>query len=438
MKRLTAFLLAAALCAGLFGCAQQELRSPISFYYCRTEPDFSGADGVIAPEVRELAGIEDDLDAILKLYFQGPVSRDLESLLPRECPVPQWRIDGDTMYLHFAPELADLSGVELTLAATCVTRTFLPMTGCTKLIFTAEDRRLNGEAALELTLDDLYLRDDSMDRLRGEYVVYYTDDSHRYLIGRSITTDLTNREDLPALLLEQMRTPPEGTRLHSLIPPDTQIRSTVLDNGSCSIDLSQAFVTNRFYSHTEQLLTLTGIVNTLCNISQIRRVEFSVEGDLLLNYGALSISGSLIPDERSLGPVRTGLGELEATVYLAHGQQPGLFPIPVRLQQTAGLSPAALVMRLLLSDTGENDLQTYIPTGTRLNSIRVERRICHVDLSEEFLDKADPTWAIRVITASLCTLDGVSAVRVTVNGSVPEGYDPNLFGVLTPKDAWFL
>jgi germination protein M len=342
------------------------------------------------------------------------------------------------MYLHFAPELADLSGVELTLAATCVTRTFLPLTGCTKLIFTAEDRRLNGEAALELTLDDLYLRDDSMDRLRGEYVVYYTDDSHRYLIGRSITTDLTNQEDLPALLLEQMRTPPEGTRLHSLIPPDTQIRSAVLDNGSCSIDLSQAFVTNRFYSHTEQLLTLTGIVNTLCNISQIRRVEFSVEGDLLLNYGALSISGSLIPDERSLGPVRTGLGELEATVYLAHGQQPGLFPIPVRLQQTAGLSQAALVMRLLLSDTGENDLQTYIPTGTRLNSIRVERRICHVDLSEEFLDKADPTWAIRVITASLCTLDGVSAVRVTVNGSVPEGYDPNLFGVLTPKDAWFL
>ena len=95
-------------------------------------------------------------------------------------------------------------------------------------------------------------------------------------------------------------------------------------------------------------------------------------------------------------------------------------------------------MRLLLKDTSVNDLQTRIPAGTQLNSIRVERRICHVDLSEEFLDHADPTWAIRVITASLCTLDGISAVRITVNGAVPEGYDPNLFGVLTPKDAWFL
>jgi germination protein M len=357
----------------------------------------------------------------------------LHHLMPSEAPMQRMtfglsmtRTAGGSrdLYTHFMKRFCGSTPVGLT--------------GCTRLIFTAEDRRLNGEAALELTLDKLCLRDDSMDQLRGEHTVYYTDATHRYLIGQSIPTDLTNREDLPALLLEQMRTPPEGTRLHSLIPQGTLLRSVTLDDGVCSIDLSQAFVSNRFYSHTEQLLTLNGIVNTLCGISQIRRVEFSVEGDLLLHYGALSISGALLPDERSLGPVRTGLGELEATVYLAHGEQPGLYPVPVRLQQTAGLSQAALVMRLLLKDTGVNDLQTRIPAGTQLNSIRVERRICHVDLSEEFLDHADPTWAIRVITASLCALDGISAVHITVNGTVPAGYDPNLFGVLTPKDAWFL
>ena len=94
--------------------------------------------------------------------------------------------------------------------------------------------------------------------------------------------------------------------------------------------------------------------------------------------------------------------------------------------------------RTLQEDSGLNGLQTQIPAGTRLNSIRVERRICHVDLSEEFLDKADPTWAMRVITASLCTLEGISAVRITVNGAVPEGYSPQMFGVWAPKDAWFL
>ena len=73
-----------------------------------------------------------------------------------------------------------------------------------------------------------------------------------------------------------------------------------------------------------------------------------------------------------------------------------------------------------------------------LHSIRVEKRICHVDLSAELLDSDDLTWAVRVITASLCTLDGISAVRITVDGAVPEGYSHQIFGVLTPKDAWFL
>lgn len=438
MKRLICVILILALTAGLTGCRTENLRSPTRFYYYRGNPVFAGTDGIISPETRELAGMETDLDAILELYFQGPVSRELESLIPDGCPVPQWDQEGDTLRLHFTEDLATLSGVELTIAAACLTRTFLELTGCSTLILTADGSRLNGETAMVLTLDGLILRDDSMDRLRGEHTVYYTDASRRYLIGQSISADLTNREELPGLLLEQMLNPPADTELRSLIPSGTQIRSIRLEDGLCAVDLSQEFVNNRFYSHTEQLLTLTGIVNTLCGVSGVEQVEFYIEGDPLVRYGSLSISGALLPDERSIGPVRTGLGELEATIYLAHGQQTGLFPVNVRLQQTAGLSHAALMMRLLLSDSGANDLQTRIPAETRLNSIRVEKRICHVDLSEAFLDAADPTWAVRVITASLYTLEGISAVRITVDGAVPAGFDPQLFGVLTPKDDWFL
>ena len=438
MKRLTAFFLILSLAAGLFGCRSQELHSPTSFYYCRSDPAFSGTDGIICPEQRELAGIEGDLDAILALYFQGPVSRELENLIPAGCPLLQWNREGDALHLHFSGELADLTGVELTLASACLTRTFLELTGCTTLILTAEGRRLNGETAMELTLDGLSLRDDSMDQLRSELTVYYTDANRRYLIGQTVSTDLTDLEALPGVLLEQMLTPPEDTNLRSLIPVNTQFHSVRVADGLCTVDLSQEFVNGRFYSHTGQLLSLTGIVNTLCGIAGIDRVEFYVEGYPLVNYGSLSLSGALLPDGRSVGPVRTGLGEQEATVYLAHGQQTGLFPVPVRLQQTAGLSPAALMMRVLLDDPGINDLQTRIPTGTELNSIQVDRDICHVDLTGEFLQSGDPTWAVRVITASLCTLDGISAVRITVDGGVPEGYGALLFGVLTPIDAWFL
>ena len=184
MKRLTAIFLLLVLAAGLFGCRMEELRSPASFYYYRSDPVFAGTDGVICPETRELAGMEGDLDAILELYFQGPISRELENLIPESCPAPQWELDGNTLHLHFTQELAALSGVELTLVSACLTRTFLELTGCNTLILSAEGMRLNGETSMVLTLDGLSLRDDSMDRLRGEHTIYYADASRRYLIGQ--------------------------------------------------------------------------------------------------------------------------------------------------------------------------------------------------------------------------------------------------------------
>ena len=438
MKRLTSIFLLIAMVFGLFGCQAGEAAATCTFYYCRTEPVFSGTDGIIAPEHRQLTVDVDHPEALLELYLRGPESRDLESPLPAGCAVPGWRLTEDTLFLHFSQELAQLDGMELTLAASCLARTFLELTGAGKLVLTADGRLLNGENSLILTRDQLILRDDSLDQLRGEHTVYYTGADRRYLLGHSISLDLSNREELPALLLEQLLTPPQETELRSPAPAGTKLRSVQVTDGLCTVDLSREFENRRFYANSAQLLSLMAIVNTLCDLEEIDRVAFLVEGEALVRYGALSLSGPLSPDERCIGPVRTGLGERDATIYLAHGEQTGLFPMPIRLRQSAAVSTPALMMRALLSDSGLNGLQTRIPAGTTLNSIRVEKRICHVDLGGEFAEAADPTWAVRVIVASLCTLEDISAVRITVNGAVPEGLDPQLFGVLSPMDTWFL
>ena len=439
MKKVTAFLLIIAMTAALFGCQPQELRSPGNFYYYRNDTVYAGTDGVIAPEQRELAGIENDLDAIIALYCAGPRSRDFEIPLPKGCPVPTHTLDGDTLYLQFSTEFAVLSGLELTLAAGCLARTFLELTGAERLVLTAGGALMNGETSLTLTLSQLGLRDDSQDRLHGEHTIYYTGTDRRYLVGRSISVDLTVREELPRQLLELMLIAPSGTQLRSVLPPGTRILSVTVEDGLCSVDLSDEFDTRRYYSHTGQLLSVMGMVNTLANLPEIEQVEFTVDGDLLVHYGALSVSGSFAPDERFIGPVRTSLGEWDSTIYLAHGEPTGLIPMPTRLRQTGAISQAELMLRALLSDSGSNGFATRIPTGTQLNSVRVERRICHVDLSAEFLQSPeDLFWSGRVIAASLCTLEEVSAVLITVNGSVPEDYDTSLFGVLVPNDDWFL
>lgn len=439
MKRALSMILILCLVCGLCGCRGPELRSPGVFYYYRTDTGFSDTEGVLAPENRELFGMEDDLDAILDLYCQGPLSEHLESPIPKDCPVLGHSLQGDTLTLDFSKGLSELSGIELTLAAGCLARTFLGLTGAEYLILTAEGGLLDGESSMTLSLADLGLRDDSQDRLHGDYTIYYTDADRRYLMGQSVSVFLSAREELPMLLLEQMCVTPADTAMRSVLPEGTRILSAAVSDGLCTVDLNREFVSRRFYSHSGQLLSLMGITNTLTALPEIDRVEFLVEGELLLRLGSISLSAPLVRDERFLGPVRTGLGERDSTIYLAHGPDMGLIPLPLRLRHSGAYSPAEQMVRFLLSDSGSNDFTACISPGTRLNSIHLSNRICRLDLSAEFLENpAALPGAIRVLTASVCTLEDISAVRITVDGAVPEGYPPSWFGVHTPKSDWFL
>lgn len=439
MKKLICIILCICLAAPLCACGEPELRSPGTFYYYRAETEFSGTDGVLAPEAHELHGIENDLTAILALYCEGPDSAYLENPLPSGCAAPRFTLEENVLTLHFEQDFAALTGVELTVAAGCLARTFLPLTGAEQLILTADGTLLGGETAMALTLSDLGLRDDSLDLLHGTYTVYYCDAARRYLIGQSLSVNLSSREELPALLLEQMFTPPSGMGLRTVLPDSCRVLGVTVKDGLCTVDLSAEFDSRRYYSHTGQILSLMGIVNTLCALEEIEQVEFTIDGQLLVHYGSLTIPGPLVPDSRIVGPVRTALGERDATIYLTDGSDSSLIPFPARLRQSGTFSDAEMILRTLLSDPGTNGLGTCIPSNTTLNSISVERRICRVDLSKEYLSEPDKLRAAgRVIAASLCELETVSAVCITVDGTVPADFDADLFGVLVPSDDWFL
>lgn len=437
MKRTLLLLLCLSL---LFtGCAKDSFTVPGIFYYHRTDTAYRGSEGVVAPETRELAGISDDLKTLLSLYCEGPRDPALESPLPSDAVVLGHTLYNQVLTLRFNESLSKLSGVELTVAAGCLARTFLPLTGAHTLILTADGGFLNGDTSLTVTLADLNFQDDSMNLLHAEFPVYYTSSDRRYLMKETVSVRHTAPEELPMYLLEQLQTPPAGTTLRSALPVGTRFNSVTVENGLCTVDVSEEFDSRRFYSMSAQCLSLLSIVNTLTALEEIDRVEITVEGKFLIRYGALSIPGPLLMDERCVGPVRTALGEMEAVLYLVHGSEGLLIPIPARLRPGTSSTIPELVVKSLLSDTGTNGIRSCISPGTRLLSAKVDDGICTVDLSGEYLDQPENLdWANRVLVASLCTIEGVTGVKILVNGSVPAEFEGTWNGILTPNDTWFL
>ncbi len=439
MKRAIILMLCLVLTLGLCACAQPQLRTPGTFYYHRSETAYTGIDGVFAPERRELDGIREDLNAVLDLYCRGPVTAGLENPLPPEAVVLSHTLENGVLTLSFSPQLAELSGIELTIAAGCLARTFLELTGARTLVLTADGALLNGQTAMELTIGDLELRDDSLDRLLQDFTVYYTNVDRRYLIGQEISVNPTAQETLPLQLLELLLTPPAGSGLRSALPEGTRILAVSVEDDLCTVELSSEFENRRFYSLTSQLLSLMSVVNTLTALPEIQRVEFVCDGSLLIRYGALSIAEPLVRDERCIGPVRTGLGEQDITIYLSHGEEGRLLPMATRLRQTGAIPPAELIVRCLLQDPGPNGTSSRIPDNTLLNAVTITDGTCYVDLSSHYLSAPeDLRWAGRVIAASLCMLEDVEQVQILVDGTVPADFDSAWFGPLRPNVDWFL
>lgn len=439
MKKIFCVLLIFALLLPLAACGRDELREPGNFYYRRTETAFGEADPVIAPEQKELSAWSREPQSLLALYFAGPTTEALVAPYPRDTRVVRWDITDSTLTLTMNDAFAAMTGVELTLACACITKTFLELLPVEQVRFQAESALLDGDKSLLFSHDLIRLSDDSLDQARATFSVYYTDRSRRYLLATDLSVNLATENDLIRCLAEALLTPPEGSGLYTALPPGTKLLDYSVDDGICTLNFSGEFERNGWHTCEAQRLSLLSLVNTLTQLEEIDSVEFSLEGNLLFQYGLLSISAPLVFDEGVIGPVRTGMNEFDATIYLANGSSPYLAPVPTRIRQTGGLSEAELIVACLLEYQALNGFYSTIPQGTLLNSVSVRNGTCYLDFSQEFL--ADPdtlVLSVRSIVASVCTVENIRSVQISVNGAKPSGEYAWLFATLSPVPDWFL
>lgn len=439
MKRILCFLLTLTLLTCLAACGADGPEDPGNFYYLRTEAQYEGTDGIIAPEERELNGLRGDIGPLLEAYLQGPTDKDLESPFPRDTVLLDWQMIRGNLHLNLNDTFAQLSGIDLSLACACLARTCLELTDATTIRIRANGAMLNGSTYVILSNDNLFLADDSLDKLRTDLTLYYTDKDRRYLLGHSISVNLAAQDDVVSYLVEQLMTAPSGMGLVSALPSGTKLLGSRISDGVCTLDFSMDFELNAFPQSYAQRTTLLSLVNTLTQLEDIQKVEFHIEGSLMARYRQLNISKAMVFDESIIGPVRTGVNEFDATLYLSNGSELYLAAIPTRIRNTASVSQAELVVAQLISYQNENGFYSTIPDNTQLHSVTVEDGLCTIDLSAEFLTETDQLrLSVRSIIASVCALEGIDSARITIDGQTPEGDYRDLFQPLTPNSNWYL
>lgn len=145
MRKILSAILVVLLCFATVGCnaTGSEYSTPVTFFYCTDEADYSVGSSVIQRESRTVDIVPNDIQSILQLYLEGPVERGMYSPFPKDLTVTELQIDGETTYITFSTNLSYLTGADLTLACACIANTCFSLTHTQNVDISAEHALLD-------------------------------------------------------------------------------------------------------------------------------------------------------------------------------------------------------------------------------------------------------------------------------------------------------
>lgn len=277
-KRILCLLLALALLFSLGACSRKKSVTPLKIYYPTPATNDLTAQAISSRDYTGSTAVERLIAYQLSLIFGTRVN------------LVNWKHTDDLLQVTLSPGFDELSGIDLTLAESCIVLTLCQLSTVSRVqilthaktysIRTAEDMLFTGaeEEPREIPVE-----------------LYFPRSSGRGLGFESRVLILTEDDDLYSEVTRALLSGPESSGLQAPFPEDLEVLGSRLESGVCHINFSSQLLDVEASAAAKDLL-LYSIVDTLGNMDSVNSVQLMVEGEPLLHYGNTDTSMPLEPD----------------------------------------------------------------------------------------------------------------------------------------------
>ena len=446
MRKFHVFLILVLVLVFFSGCALlQGNKSELTMelYYQTSEAEFGSETGALGYETRALPWTQwPTFDELLNLYFEGPQDEQLISPFPDGLTCLSSSLDDGVLTVILSDEFDALTGIHKSVACACITSTLMQFSNVTGVCVETEKSADSNVETAVLTESDFVLRDIGAINTDTVVRIYFADANGRYLVTADRSGYFTSANEIPAFIIQQLIAGPTDAGQLAVMPEGTTLRDiSVDDSGNCTVNFSSEFLLNRPATDLMERMTVLSIVNSLTELESVKTVQFLVEGDIISQYYHMDLSQPFSRDESAIDVVRTGMNETDATLYVSSMNGTYLTAVPVSVRRTAQITLEQVLLQRLIGFEAINGLEPPLPDGTQAQMLELRDGICYVDFSSQFLDcagsMASEALAVRAVAATLCSLDDVEGVKLSVNGKSDGFRYHSLEKVYTPEDYWF-
>ncbi len=122
--------------------------------------------------------------------------------------------------------------------------------------------------------------------------LYFANSSGDHIVRETRNVHYSSNTTLERVVMEQLLSGPRGEGLLPILPEDVSVLSISVKDEVCTVNLSKEFLGVRDEKSLLPEVTIYGMVNSLCDVLNVERVQFQVEGQSNVLYKEkLSLSG---------------------------------------------------------------------------------------------------------------------------------------------------
>ena len=260
-KKVLCILCTVILVFGMTGCGEKTDKQLMSYQVFYINSDGSGLTG----KTYQLKDAKQDLVSVIKeliIRLQTPQEESLKSPIDEGIQVVDYQIKENQLSVYFSAGYNNKSGLDEILSRAAIVKTLCQIQEIEYVEFYVEDQplMLSGNAV------GLMSQESFVDELK------------------KITTDITYNavEPIARLLVEQLIAGVSSiqnideTKLQSAVPSKTTLNNLTIRDNICYLDLSRDF--EQQDPNVSSEVIVYSIVDTLCELPEVTKVQFSVEG----------------------------------------------------------------------------------------------------------------------------------------------------------------
>lgn len=227
----------------------------------------------------EFRNTRQKLTRTLEELVAGPTLPQLYRAVSAETKILAVKLDGTDVTVNLSRDYLSFGGVLADLMARVSivnTLTALPEVERVRILVEGEELKDgNGQPLGYCSFVDL------SQPSAQQVTLYFADDQAMYLVAEMRTIQLPPGADLLALgraIVEELIKGPVQSGLGQVIPREVRVRSVSYADGTFYIDFSEEMHTRHSGGAAGEAMTLGAIVNSLTELTQIRRVMMTVNG----------------------------------------------------------------------------------------------------------------------------------------------------------------